>query len=67
MSKAAALSNADRYVEYVRGADANDRLRFDAGVIAYLSAVVDEELFTKALESAAGTVIQQYRLKARST
>jgi hypothetical protein len=45
-----------RYIEYIRGADKNDRRRFDDGVIAYLSAVVDEDLFQQALESAADAV-----------
>lgn len=53
MTHDAALSNADRYVEYVRGIHVLDRLRFDAYVIAYLSGVVDEDLFTEALEYAA--------------
>jgi hypothetical protein len=46
----------EQYDTYVRGADANDRRRFDAFLLGYLLHAVDPQVRTEALEAAAADV-----------
>lgn len=49
-------ANLDLYDEFTRGADANDRRRFDSFLIGFLLNSVDEETARAALETAASHV-----------
>jgi hypothetical protein len=46
----------EQYDAYVRGADANDRRRFDAFLLGYLLHAADETTRKDALEAAAADV-----------
>jgi hypothetical protein len=49
-------TNLDLYNEYIKGADANDRRRFDSFLIGWLLSALDEDTARQALEAAAAQV-----------
>lgn len=50
------MSAAEQYESYIRGADSNDRRRFDAYLLGYLLNAVEPHVLTEALEAAAADV-----------